>query len=132
MDDAEFLGKVDELFEWFTRQAGEGSIENWTLAGIQTEIRRRIMERQAGAIAPESEEITIEAKPIHLSSESTVRPPAKATIYDIALFDKHASWDQRFLTAPEARAFLKGVEAAASFGLSIKEIPEIPEPRSSL
>ena len=59
-----FLGKVDQLFEWLRRQSGDGPIEDWTLDGIQSEIRRRIMEQdKAGAPCPEYEPVRLRVEP---------------------------------------------------------------------
>lgn len=126
MDDNEFLGKVDELFEWLARQAGEGPIENWALAGIQAEIRRRIMERRAAVvIEPSPEKIKIEIEEIKLTSEKGVHPPARATFYTVTLFNSHGSWDERCASSAEAKKFLRGVEAAASFGLTLEKATAI-------
>lgn len=126
MDDNEFLGKVDELFEWLARQAGEGPIEDWTLAGIQAEIRRRIMEGHAAVvIEPEPEKIKIEIEEIELTSAKGVHPPARATFYDISLFNSRVSWDERCASSAEAKKFLRGVDAAASFGLTLERATDI-------
>jgi hypothetical protein len=122
MDDNELLGKIDELFEWLARQAGEGPIEAWTLAGLQTEIRRRIMERHAAVvIEPEPERIKVEVTTIPLTSEKTVRPPARTTFYDVALFNSRGSWEERCTSEAELKKFLRGIEATASFGLLIEK-----------
>lgn len=126
MEDQEFLGKVDELFEWLARQAGEGPIENWTLAGIQAEIRRRIMEGHAAVvIEPEPEKIKIEVEEIELSSAKGVHPPARAVFYNVTLFNSRSSWDERCTSPAEAKKFLRGVEAAASFGLTLEKATDI-------
>lgn len=127
MDDSELLGKVDELFEWLARQAGEGPIENWALAGIQTEVRRRIMEgRAAVVIEPEPEKVRIEIEEIELTSAKGVHPPARATFYNVTLFNSRFSWDERCASPAEVKKFLRGVEAAASFGLAIEKAPDFP------
>lgn len=126
MDDNEFLGKVDELFEWLARQAGEGPIENWTLEGIQAEIRRRIMERHAAAaIESEPEKIKIEVEEIELTAAKGVHPPARAVFYTISLFNSRFSWDERCTSQAEAKKFLRGVEAAASLGLALEKATDI-------
>lgn len=84
MDGDEFLGKVDELFEWLNRQVGDVPIEGWMLAGIQAEIRRRIMERHA-AVVIEPEKIKIEITPIELTSGKMVHPYARVTFYDVCI-----------------------------------------------
>lgn len=126
MEDQEFLGKVDEVFEWLARQAGEGAIENWTLTGIQAEIRRRIMERHAAVIEPEPEKVKIEVRPIELTSDARVRPPARVMFYDVTLHNSRFSWEERCESATELRKFLRGVEAAESFGLPLEKIPRAP------
>ena len=128
MDDNELLGKVDELFEWIARQAGDGPIEAWTLAGLQAEIRRRIFERRAtSAVEPKPEKVKIEIEPIQLTSAHTVHPAARTTFYDIVLSNSRLSWNERITSATELRKFLRGVEAAASFGVPLEKIPDIPQ-----
>lgn len=126
MDDNEFLGKVDELFEWLSRQAGDGAIENWTLAGIQAEIRRRIMEGStAVVIEPQLEKIKIEIEEIELTSAKGVHPPARTVFYNVTLFNSRFSWDERCASQAEAKKFLQGVDAAASFGLTLEKATDI-------
>lgn len=126
MDANEFLGKVDELFEWLARQAGEGPIESWTLAGIQSEIRRRIMEGCAAVVIEQKpEKVKIEIEEIELTSAKGVHPPARTVFYDVKLFNPRLSWNERCASQAEAKKFLRGVEAAASFGLTLEKAADI-------
>lgn len=128
MDDNELLGKVDELFEWIAKQAGDGSIEIWTLAGLQTEIRRRIMERHA-AIAIEPEKIKVEVRSIQLRPEHPVDASflinINATACCIALRNQKFAVENTFLSLREVQAYLKGLKAVQSFGVRFESVPEV-------
>lgn len=127
MDDNELLGKVDELFEWIAKQAGDGSIEIWTLAGLQTEIRRRIMERHAAE--PEPEKIKVEVRSIQLRPEHPVDASfpinINATAFCIALRNQKFAVENTFLSLREVQAYLKGLKAVQSFGVRFESVPEV-------
>lgn len=128
MDNNELLGKVDELFEWIARQAGDGPIEAWTLAGLQSEIRRRIMEGQESKDSQSTDTITVGVRSVRLKPEHPVDTPLRisATAYHIELWNRRSSGETVFLSLRETQAFLKGLEVAQSFGLPFEAIPEIP------
>ena len=46
MDTQGFLAQVDEALEWCKQKAGDGLIELDILEGLQSEIRRRVMQSE--------------------------------------------------------------------------------------
>ena len=125
MDDNEFLAKVDTLMEYLERQVGDDSVGDWAVSAIKNEIRRRIMERHA-VIVIEPEKIKIEITPIELISGKTVHPPARVTFYDVFISHSRLSWSERCASQVEVKKFLRGIELAATFGLAVEKIPDIP------
>lgn len=106
---------------------GGGPIEDWALDGIQAEIRRRIMEGSAAImVEPEPERIKVEIQSIVLKSMPEVRSPAQVTIYHVVLRSSVLSWKEQCVSVAELTKFLRGLETAASFGLPVEKIPDVP------
>ena len=122
MDNQEFLEKVDQLFEWLKRRASDGPIEDWTLSGIQSEIRRRIMEQDTiGAPCSESEPVRLCVESKTYSAEDS---GAKITLHT-AVLSRRGFEAQVIngLSRHEASLLLNAVKRLTSLGIPFEVRP---------
>lgn len=126
MEDEQLLSVFESLVERFKHQVNPDTLGEVEITDMVYEIRRRIMEGHAAVvIEPEPEKIKIEIEEIELTSAKGVHPPAHTVFYNVSLFNSRVSCDERCTSQAEAKKFLRGVEAAASFGLAIEKAPDI-------
>ncbi|MEK7088023.1 MAG: hypothetical protein AAB891_01950 [Patescibacteria group bacterium] len=128
MSDQELLGKVDQLFEWLKRQAGEGPIEDWTLDGIQGEIRRRVMEKSSMTTDKLSETpINVLVRNEVYSSERA--GPSKCKLLHEIVLSRvgHKTQEACGLTSFERDTFLRAVRNITALGVPFVELSRLDE-----
>lgn len=128
MDANELLSHVDGIFEWI-EQHGEGPMLLRALKNLQSEIRRRIMERDAAVvIEPEPREIEVEVKPVKFAAVSEgTGPRLTLALYKIVLRRTgEGAYETVGLNRSEVEMFLRGVRVVSEFGLRLGKVPPVP------